>query len=120
MIGAWLEEIAPRKSVNPAVLERLSRMARDRGLEALEGVLISAVAAAGERIEESHLPVDGYQTALVDDLLRAPNPLAALEEHVLREVLERCGWRMQEAAERVGVSRVTLWRKMKDLGIDRP
>ncbi len=120
MIGSWFEEIAPRKSVHPAVLDRLSRMARDRGLEELEGVLISAAAAAGEHIEECHLPADGYHTALVDELLRAANPLAALEEHVLREVLERCGWRMQEAAERIGVSRVTLWRKMKDLGIDRP
>jgi len=120
LIGSWIEEIAPRKTVDPVVLDRLSRMARDRGLEELEGVLMSAVAAAGGRIEERHLPADGYHTALVDELLRAANPLAALEEHVLREVLERCGWRMQEAAERVGVSRVTLWRKMKDLGIDRP
>jgi len=120
MIGAWLEEIAPRKTVEPAVLDRLSRMARDRGLSEIEGVLMSAVAAASDRIEECHLPADGYHTAFVDELLRAANPLAALEEHVLREVLERCGWRMQEAAERVGISRVTLWRKMKDLGIDRP
>jgi DNA-binding NtrC family response regulator len=120
MIRSWLEEIAPRKTVDPAALGRLSRMARDRGLEALEEVLMSAVAAADDRIEESHLPADGYHTALVDELLRAANPLAALEEQVLREVLERCGWRMQDAAERIGVSRVTLWRKMKDLGIDRP
>ena len=120
MIRSWLEEIAPRKTVDPDALDRLSRMARDRGLEALEEVLISAAAAADDRIEESHLPADGYHTALVDELLRAANPLAALEEQVLREVLERCGWRMQDAAERIGVSRVTLWRKMKDLGIDRP
>ena len=120
MIRSWLEEIAPRKTVDAAVLERLSRMARDRWLEELEEVLVSAVAASNDRIEERHLPTDGYHTALVDELLRAANPLAALEEQVLREVLERCGWRMQDAAERIGISRVTLWRKMKDLGIDRP
>jgi transcriptional regulator of acetoin/glycerol metabolism len=38
---------------------------------------------------------------------------------VLREVVELCGWRMQEAADRLGISRVTLWRKMKDLGIEK-
>jgi excisionase family DNA binding protein len=27
---------------------------------------------------------------------------------------------MQEAAERLGISRVTLWRKLKDHGIERP
>ena len=51
--------------------------------------------------------------------MKAPNPLAALEERLLREVLERCGWKMQDAAERIGISRVTLWRKMKDLGIEK-
>ena len=43
-----------------------------------------------------------------------PKPLAALERRVLREIVELSGWRMQEAADRLGISRVTLWRKMKD------
>ncbi len=120
VIVTWLEELAPGSKVAPGALEKLARLARDRGLEHLEGVLKTALAVAGNYIEEDHLPVDGYRTVLMDELLQAPNPLAALEECVLREVLERCGWRMQEAAERVGISRVTLWRKMKDLGIDRP
>jgi len=38
----------------------------------------------------------------------------------LREVLERSEWRMQEAADRLCISRVTLWRKMKELGIEKP
>ncbi len=120
VISAWIVELAPNKSVSPDALEHLSRMVRDRGLEDMERVLNTAVAASGDCIDVKDLPVDGYQTALVDEFLRSPNPLAALEERLLREVLERCEWRMQEAADRVGVSRVTLWRKMKDLGIDRP
>jgi transcriptional regulator of acetoin/glycerol metabolism len=35
-------------------------------------------------------------------------------------VLDRSEWRMQEAADRLGISRVTLWRKLKDHGIERP
>ncbi len=119
MIVAWIEELSPRSRVSRAALERLERVARDRGFEELESVLTAALAVAGDCVEEGHLPVDGYHTAFVDELLKAPNPLAALEERLLREVLERCGWRMQEAAERVGISRVTLWRKMKDLGIEK-
>lgn len=119
MIAAWIEELSPRTGVSQAALERLARVARDRGLEELERVLAAALAVAGDCVEEGHLPVDGYHTAFVDELLKAPKPLAALEERLLREILERCGWRMQEAAERVGVSRVTLWRKMKDLGIEK-
>jgi transcriptional regulator with PAS, ATPase and Fis domain len=120
MIVSWIEEVAPQKRVTPPALERLERVVRDCGFEGLERVLTAALAAAGDCLEEDHLPVDGYHTEFVDELLRAPKPLAALEERLLREVLERCGWKMQEAADRVGISRVTLWRKMKDLGIDRP
>ena len=119
MIMAWIEELSPRTRVSRAALERLARVVRDRGFEEMESVLTAALAVGGDCVEEGHLPVDGYHTAFVDELLKAPKPLAALEERLLREVLERCGWRMQEAAERVGISRVTLWRKMKDLGIEK-
>jgi len=119
MIVAWIEDLSPRTRVSQPALERLARVARDRGLEELEGILTAALAVAGDCVEEEHLPVDGYHTAFVDELLQAPKPLAALEEKLLREVLERCEWRMQEAAERIGISRVTLWRKMKDLGIEK-
>jgi transcriptional regulator with PAS, ATPase and Fis domain len=119
MIVAWIEDLSPRTRVSPAALERLARVVRDRGFEEMESVLTAALALGGDCVEEEHLPVDGYHTAFVDELLKAPKPLAALEERLLREVLERCGWRMQEAAERVGISRVTLWRKMKDLGIEK-
>jgi PAS domain S-box-containing protein len=119
MIVAWIDDLSPRTRVSQTALERLVRVVRDRGFEELESVLTAALAAAGDCVEEEHLPVDGYHTELVDELLKAPKPLAALEERLLREVLDRCGWRMQEAAERVGISRVTLWRKMKDLGIEK-
>jgi PAS domain S-box-containing protein len=119
VIASWIEELAPRTRVSQPALERLERVARDCGFEELERVLTAALAGAGNCLEEDHLPVDGYRSAFVDELLQAPKPLAALEERLLREVLERCGWKMQEAAERVGISRVTLWRKMKDLGIEK-
>lgn len=120
IIVSWVGEISPRTSITHQAVERLGRMARDRGFEELEGILTAALAVAQEHLDVEHLPVDGYRTAFVDELLQAPKPLAALEERLLREVLERCGWRMQEAADRLAISRVTLWRKMKDLGIDRP
>ncbi len=119
MISAWIEDLAPGKKVSADALGRLTRMAHDRGLADLEHVLTAAIACAGDCIEEADLPVDGYQAVLVDELLRAPNPMAALEERLIREVLERFGWRIQDAADRLGISRVTLWRKMKDLGIGK-
>lgn len=120
IVAAWIHQLAPDLGIRPQALERLSRMARELGFERLQGVLLAAVAAAGDELDVAHLPGDGYGTAWVDEVLREPDPLTALERRLLDEVLQRCGWRMQEAAERLGISRVTLWRKLKDHGIERP
>jgi len=120
MVAAWVEDLAPGKRVSPGALQRLGRLACGRGLEELGRILVVAVAASDLTIEEEHVQADGYGSHLVDELLQTDDPLAALEGRLLTEVLHRSGWRMQEAADRLGVSRVTLWRKLKDHGIERP
>lgn len=120
MVAAWVEELAPGKRVSLGALRRFERLACENGLAALGKSLAAAVAASDGTIEEEHVLVDGYGSHLVDELLQTDNPLAALESRLLTEVLHRSGWRMQEAADRLGVSRVTLWRKLKDHGIERP
>jgi transcriptional regulator of acetoin/glycerol metabolism len=123
MVTAWAGGMVPGITVSPAAAQRLGELARDGGLEALETVLGAAAAAAaadGGRLDEAHIPSDGYSGHLVDELLKTDNPFAALESRLLLEVLQRSNWRMQEAADRLGVSRVTLWRKLKDHGIERP
>ncbi len=120
VVAAWIERLVPRMSITPEALARLSRMARELGFERLQKVLHAAIAAADQCIDEAHIPSDGYGTEFVDQLLQEADPLAALEKRLLREVLGRSGWRMQEAADRLGISRVTLWRKLKDHGIERP
>ena len=120
ILAAWIRQIAPEVAVQPRALERLSRIARDLGFGRLQEVLHAAVAAAGDLLDEVHVPEAGYDSALVDELLRETDPLSALERRLLQEVLDRSGWRMQEAADRLGISRVTLWRKLKDHGIERP
>lgn len=120
IIAAWLRQLDPTATVSPAALRSLGRLGCGRGFDVLGEALSSAVAIAGGHIEERHVVTDGYSCHLVDELLRADDPLNALEQRLLTEVLHRSGWRMQEAADRLGVSRVTLWRKLKDHGIERP
>lgn len=36
----------------------------------------------------------------------------------IREALERCGYRRAETAELLGISRSTLWKRMKELGLE--
>ena len=119
MLAAWVRDMGSGARVASGTLDLLSRMALDLGLERLEPLLASAVAAAGEVLDPEHVPVDGYGSHLVDELLRSEDPLAAMERCILCEILERSGWRVQEAADRLGISRVTLWRKMRDHGISR-
>ncbi len=38
----------------------------------------------------------------------------------LRNVLEKCGWNRSEAARRLGVNRSTIWRRMKQWGVQPP
>lgn len=123
MVTAWAGGMVPGVTVSPAAAQRLGELARQGGLEAVETVLTAAAAAAAAGdgcIEDVHIPADGYSSFLVDELLETDNPLAALESRLLLEVLQRSNWRMQDAADRLGVSRVTLWRKLKDHGIERP
>ncbi len=120
MVTAWAQTLSPGVTVTPGAMERLGRLGCDLGLERLEQALVAAIAASNGRIEEECVAADGYGSHLVDELLRMENPLSALEARLITEVLHRSGWRMQEAADRLGVSRVTLWRKLKDHGIERP
>lgn len=119
VISAWVDELAPGVRVAPGALQRLCGIALERGMERLQEVLTVAVSSAGGRVEEEHLPARPDSSELVAKLLEERDPLAALEERLLREVLDRCGWRMQEAADRLGISRVTLWRKLREHGVER-
>jgi len=47
-----------------------------------------------------------------------PDDPRGLERERIRRALEAARWRRQEAARRLGISRTTLWRKMRELGLD--
>jgi DNA-binding NtrC family response regulator len=58
-----------------------------------------------------------------------PQPVATLksrmkhqgkegERSIIIQALEQCRYQKNSAAKRLGISRTTLWRKMKELGIE--
>ncbi len=120
MLVAWAQRMSPGLAVETDALEHLSRLAFERGLDGIEPVLVTAVASAGGCLSLGHVAAQVGEAVPVDEMLTSGRPLAALEERLLREVLQRCGWRMQEAADLLGISRVTLWRKLREHGIERP
>ncbi len=44
----------------------------------------------------------------------------AFEQRFILRELERCGWKVSQAAERLGLDRSSLYKKMKELGIEAP
>jgi len=120
MMVAWVRRSDPGLEISADALQYLVTTACERGLTRVAEILPQALAVADGRLELEHFPGPQPDDELIDDLLREKSPMAAMERRVLGKVLERSGWRMQDAAERLGMSRVTLWRKLKEHGIERP
>jgi two-component system response regulator HydG len=76
----------------------------------LENVMwYAATLARDDEVRPQHLPPQfGMSCGDADD---AKSLLTALE---------RCKWNRSKAASMLGISRVTLWRRMQKLGISRP
>jgi transcriptional regulator with PAS, ATPase and Fis domain len=51
--------------------------------------------------------------------LGSPQTLAETERILIMQALERSGWNHSRTAESLGIGRTTLWRKLKEYGIDR-
>jgi two-component system response regulator HydG len=80
----------------------------------------ATVLAKGKRIETSDLPPPILQNrGLITGSSRLPN-MVEQEKRLLEETLEECGWNKKLAAERLGISRTTLYTKLKKYQIQRP
>jgi hypothetical protein len=105
--------------LSPDAIRRLGHFAVENGFEKTRQLILAAAEGSGGFIEAEQLPIEGYGVCLFDELLNEDDPLRAGEARLITEVLCRCGWRMQDAADRLGMSRVTLWRKLREHGIVR-
>jgi PAS domain S-box-containing protein len=109
--------------VTPEAMERLVAYPWPGNVRELRNTIEYAfVLCPGGTIGIEHLP-----TKLFDQALDcAPLPESANESRrrsprqQLLDALEQTGWRRAEAASRLGISRVTLWKRMKKYGIESP
>ncbi len=81
----------------------------------------AALRAGPGEIRPEHLPRDllGFRAERRAAPGAAPDPETEARR-ALVEALERTGWNRTKAAELLGVSRVTLWKRMRRLGIADP
>jgi two-component system response regulator HydG len=79
----------------------------------------ATVLAKGRRIEASDLPAM-LHSATSTGYVGKPSTLVENERKLLQEVLNECGWNKKQAAQRLGISRSTLYDKLKKYQIVRP
>jgi two-component system response regulator HydG len=79
----------------------------------------ATVLAKGGRIEASELPAVLHRTISAANV-RKPPTLVDQEKRLLQEVLNECDWNKKQAAIRLGISRSTLYDKIKKYQITRP
>ena len=77
------------------------------------GVGAAETGASGARVADA---TSGVATAGATDLRAS---LEAAERTAIRRALSQTGWKVTEAARRLGIDRVTLHKKMKKLGIEK-
>ena len=111
----------PRR-LSPAALERLLRYPWPGNVRELENAIErAAILARSEIVEPDDLPPHvcaGLQLGPSPALPRQISLAAAERAHIL-QTLERFGRNHTGAAEALGIGRTTLWRKLKEYGIER-
>ncbi len=108
------------REISPDVMRRLMVYPWPGNVRELENCIEHAVVLAKNgRIELPDLPLALQQKDFSD----TPVPHGTITEHearLLREMLDACNWNKKQAAARLGISRNTLYRKLKKYRINAP
>ena len=127
---AWMEKRAEASGERPAgisaaALERLQAHAWPGNVRELQNVLeFAALRAGGRMLDESHLPEEVLRAARArPPAAPLPSPprdraTTPLDRDRVLAVLEEAGGNRAEAARRLGISRVTLWKRLKQYGLE--
>jgi DNA-binding NtrC family response regulator len=108
----------PPLSIDESALDALMAYHWPGNVRELENAIERAVALCpGERVRAEDLPLGGG-AALPREATTAPESLPSLERRHILETLERVGWNRKLAAELLQISTTTLWRRLKEFGID--
>ena len=109
-------------AIAPDALERLMRHDWPGNVRELENALEHALVLSRDRtIRAEHLPPEigaGSAAAARAGGLAAVARGSEAERELLRETLRATSWNRTRAARRLGVDRSTLWRKLREHGIE--
>jgi two-component system response regulator HydG len=105
---------------SPEAMRRLLDYSWPGNVRELENSIEHAVVLAkGNRIEISDLP-SALHYASFPAKTGSQGTILENEAKLLKEALDECGWNKKQAARRLGISRNTLYRKLKKYQIHSP
>jgi two-component system, NtrC family, response regulator HydG len=120
LVRHFLEQISARSprassAIDAAAMRALMDYPWPGNVRELQNAIEHAfVTAAGLPITLDHLPSEMRRRPSVEKVL---NPRQAAERERLVEALKKTGWNRTKAAELLGTSRVTVWKKMRRFGV---
>lgn len=90
----------------------------------LENIIEHAsVCCQGDTIQVEHLPKDIKDILgnkdIVERVSMSVGSISVMERELMLRVLDQCDWRYKEAAKVLGISRTTLWRRLKESRIEK-
>ncbi|MFQ5705187.1 MAG: helix-turn-helix domain-containing protein [Gemmatimonadales bacterium] len=103
---------------NSKAHEAFAELGVDRTCESSE--LLPKLARLGARI--APLRVGGLkvgEAVFLRDSGPGETTLAERERNAIVQTLDETGWRLAETARKLGISRTTLWRRLKQYGLHR-
>ncbi len=119
----------PLKGIHPEAMNRLLEYDFPGNVRELENLVEhAAIRCTKGQIRSRDLPLPTRLPQQVTEELRSSDgklyqirtPLEEAEREMVVRTLEDNSWKISKTAQKLGISRVTLWRKMKEYGVQKP
>lgn len=112
------EMVKTINNVSPQAMQVLLDYFYPGNIRELRNIIEHAfICSRGNTILSEHLPKGMLSTDGQIDISPDGSSLNNVEKEWIAKVLEKSGGKYQEAARRLGISRTTLWRKLKTYGL---
>jgi transcriptional regulator with PAS, ATPase and Fis domain len=109
-------------NISPRAMDVLMNHHYPGNIRELENIIEHAfICCSGNTIQPDHLPKDLFaeDRDWLEHLGDHEGSLENLEKEFILRMLEQSNWHYQEASKRLGISRTTLWRKVKAFGLEK-